>query len=76
MWSWQDRGMRTISKVMVATGQRGEEEGKEEKMRVIVEHQREQIRLNHLLSNDFRGHTQLAAESKGLDSGVCASVCA
>lgn len=60
---------------MVATGQRGEEEGKEEKMRVIVEDQGEQIRLNHLLSNDLRGHTQLAAEPKGLDSGVCASVC-
>lgn len=52
-----------------------EEEGKEEKMRVIVEDQGEQIRLNHLLSNDLRGHTQLAAEPKGLDSSVCASVC-
>lgn len=68
--------MRTISKVMVATGQRGEEEGKKEKMRVIVEDQGEQIRLNHLLSNDLRGHTQLAAEPKDLDSGVRASVCA
>lgn len=51
-----------------------EKEGKEEKMRVIVEDQGEQIRLNHLLSNDLRGHTQLAAEPKGLDFCVCASV--
>lgn len=51
--------------------QRGEEEGKEEKMRVIAEDQGEQIRLNHLLSNDLRGHTELAAEPKGLDFGVC-----
>lgn len=31
-------------------------EGRDEKMRVIVEDQGERIRLNHLLSNDLRGH--------------------
>lgn len=44
-------------------------------MRVIGEGRGERIRLNHLLSIDLRGHTQPAAEPKGLDSGVCVRVC-
>lgn len=47
-------------------GRGGRRVGGGEKMRVIVEDQRERIRLNHLLSNDLRGQTQLAAEPRGL----------